>query len=192
MYKGLKLLCATSVIVLLWSCKAQMTTEEKAQEMTVLNTLLAQQDYRIAIDEAQPFNTNATLQVFYALNMQTFGDTPGRINVSADGHVIKIQNDSITGSLPFFGERQLGSASYGGRDIGIQFESKLKDFSKSINEDKGKLIMKFSADQKDGNTENHDVIIEFFPNHDVFVKVNSTHRTIMGYRGRLEAKEAVE
>ncbi len=185
-FKKNVLLLLFSSTVLVWSCKTSSIakSELKTQHQEVIQTYYNQNNYDIEIDVVYPFNTQATTQVTNALLMNT-GNSANRIDVRGDGNFIKIKNDSITGYLPFFGERRLNGGDYGGQNIAIQFDDVLKDLKKKIIEDKPALELEFSVDQKGNDSEKYDIKIEIFPNEHVSVHVTPVFKTFIRYDGSL-------
>ncbi len=171
---------------LLWSCKTNQIAkaEAKANDLEILDSLYAKKDYYVKINVAYPFTSTATTQVANALLRNT-GDNINRIDVRGDGNFIKIQNDTVSGYLPFFGESRTSSGAYGGTDLAIQFDELLKDLTKKINTDKGKLELEFSAKQKRNNNEKYEVSIDIYPNEKVSVNIRPVHKTVMRYDGQL-------
>lgn len=186
-YKGLSFLFFVSVVSLICSCKSNKIakSEAKANDLKILDTLYTQNNYHIDINVAYPFSTSATSQVANELLRNT-GNNANRINVRGDGNYVEIQNDSVRGYLPFFGERRLNAGTYGGTDLAIQFEEPLKDLTKHINTSKSKLELKFTANQKGSDNENYRINLNIYPNKHVSVNITPVYRTFMRYDGRLE------
>jgi hypothetical protein len=167
------------------ACKSNKLANENtnANNTKILDSLYQLNDYRIEIDVVYPFNTIASTEVANALLRNT-GNSANRIDVRGDGNYIQIKNDSLTGYLPFFGERRLNAGSYGGRSSAIQFEEPLKEFVKKIN-NKGILEMTFPAQQVGDDNDKYNVRLKIYPNMGVSVDVTPVFRTFMRYDGSL-------
>lgn len=189
-HKGLNLLYFTAVLILFWSCKSNKVVNEeaKAKDLVVLETLLAQSNYHIDIVVAYPFSSVATTQVLITLLRNT-GNTANRIDLRGNGDFIEIQNDSIKGYLSFFGERRLNAGGYGSSNSAIQIEEPLKDLTKNIDEDKVKLELEFSANQKGADNEKYDIQLQIYPNKNVSVNITPVYKTFMRYDGILKSDE---
>jgi len=183
----LNFLFIVSVFSLVWSCKSNQIakTETKAKHLAVLETLYAQNHYRIDIQVAYPFTSTATTQVANTLLRYT-GDTPNRVDLRGDGNFLEIKNDSVKGYLPFFGEQRLSAGSYGGQNLAIHFEEPTKELIKKINTNKAKLELDFSASQKGTDNDRYDITIEIYANKNVRVNITPVNRTFIRYDGRLE------
>lgn len=175
------------------SCKTNSIakSEAKAKDLAVLDSFYNQDNYKIDVEVAYPFNTAATTQVANVLLRNT-GNTANRIDVQGDGNFIKIKNDSVTAYLPFFGERRLNGGDYGGQNSGIQIEEPLRDLTKQIDTKKGKLELSFKAEQKGNGSDKYEIKIEIYPNNRVMVNVTPVYKTFMRYDGRLEDFEEDE
>ena len=186
-YKSLSLLLLTAVLTLFWGCKVNKfdKNETEAKDLAVLKTILAEKNYRIAIEVAYPFVSAATTQVSNVLLRNT-GNTANRIDLRGDGNFIEIKNDTLTGYLPFFGEQRLNAGEYGGKDLSIQFEEPLQDLKKKIDSDKGVLELAFTAKQKGNSNERYDIDVKIYSNKNVSVYITPVYRTFMRYSGRLE------
>lgn len=185
------LLLICSNVILFWGCKTNSLakSELKLKNQQIIQTLYNQNNYNIEIEVVHPFNTQATTQVVNALLINT-GNSSNRIDVRGDGNFIKIKKDSITGYLPFFGERRLNGGDYGGQNVAIQFDEVVKELKKNIVEDKPLLELEFSAKQKGNDSEKYDVKIEIFPNENVSVHVTPVFKTFIKYEGRLSKNTA--
>ena len=186
-YKNLSFVFLTAVLTLFWGCKTNKLdkNEAKAKNLALLETIFTQDNYHIDIEVAYPFTSVATTQVSNVLLRNT-GNTANRIDIRGDGNFIKIQNDTLTGYLPFFGEQRSGSGSYGGSNLAIQFDEPLEDLTKQLNKDKGKIELEFTANQKGTDNEKYDIRIDIYPNKNVSVNITPVFKTFMRYSGKLE------
>ncbi|MBV7268111.1 DUF4251 domain-containing protein [Winogradskyella luteola] len=188
----LNLFLLVGILSLLWTCKSADKAENRANDLLALEQLSEQEEYRIDVKVAFPFNTLATTQVLNALLIQNAGNNPNRIDVAGNGNFIEIRKDSVKGYLPFFGERRINGGSYGANEAGIQFDGKLENYTKQVNEKKGKLVLEFSTEQIKNGSDSYDVIIEIYPNENTMVTVTPTYKTFMRYSGMLTAVDIVE
>ncbi len=176
----------TFVLGISQSCKtgALGGKETSAEDLKVLDSIYQLDNYRIEIDVVYPFNTLATTQVANDLLWNT-GNNASRIDVRADGNYIQIRNDSLTGYLPFFGERRLNGGDISGRNSAIQFDEFINNLNKSINKKKNRVELNFTAKQKEGDNDKYDTKIYIYPNKSVLVDISPVYRTFMKYEGRL-------
>ena len=181
-----KILVTLVILSVFGSCKSSKVYKEKerVQGLAILDSLYNQNNYRIDVNTAYPFNTLATTQVANTLFRNT-GNTASRIDVQGDGNFIEIKSDSLTGYLVFVGERRLSAGSYGGRDLAIQFDEALENFEKQVNKDKVNLELEFTAEQKGSDNERYNIRLEIYPNKNVIINISPVYRTFMRYDGVL-------
>lgn len=168
------------------SCKtnSMAKNEARARDLAALETLYAQNNYRVDIEVVYPFTSAATMQVSNLLLTNT-GDTGNRIDVRGDGNFIEIKNDTVKGYLPFFGESRLNAGEIGGTNLSIQIEESLKDFNKQINIKKQKLELEFTAKQEGNQNEKYEINLDIYPNKTVIVNINPVYKTFIRYSGSL-------
>ncbi|GAB4164150.1 MAG: DUF4251 domain-containing protein [Winogradskyella sp.] len=180
--KRIQLIVGLLILVIVASCKSRKTAAEQAEALGQLEELIANKDFKIDINAAFPFNTNATRQVLN--NLTRFnGNTASRINVN--GYDITFKNDSIMGYLPYYGEQQLSSGRYN-TDLGIEFAGIPKDYELFKHKNKDALVMKFTINDNRDTIETYKVFITFFPSKTADVNIVTSHRNGISYRGRLE------
>jgi hypothetical protein len=186
LHKSFVSLYLIGILMLFSGCKTNKIDKNKtsASDLAILESLSNRSDYYIEIDVAYPFMTLATMQATNIL-MRNTGNTANRIEVSGDGNYLKIENDSIKGYLPFFGERRLNAGAYSGTDVSIQLEEPLRDLSKEIDTIKGKLKLEFTARQKNDANEKYQIKVDIFPSKKVSVDIRPIARTLMRYDGTL-------
>ena len=176
---------AIVVSMLAISCKSSESLAERAEELNNLEKTLNNKDFKIDINTALPFNTNATTQVLNNLTRYT-GNTANRINVN--GYYITFKNDSVTGYLPYYGEQRLSSTRYN-NGLGIEFSGVPQDYELSKHQKKDAYIMQFTIKDDRDTVESYKIFITFFPSNTADVNIVSSHRNAIGYRGQLRAFE---
>src|SRR5690606_34557078 len=95
------------------------TPKTNSTDNWILNNLIAEQSFEIESRWAQPMTTNAYNQAVNGLLPP--GSTAGQINLVGNTNYLRMDKDSISAYLPYFGERQMGG-NYGGTNGGIEFE----------------------------------------------------------------------
>jgi len=118
------------------------------------------------------------------------GNTASSIDIIGNSNSFKMQGDTISASLPYFGERQFGS-NYGSNEGGIKFDDKPMSQEISYNTKKQRVEMRFKIKQERDN-EIFDIMIYIFPNHSTQIYVNSTERSPISYSGKIKSLEHKE
>ncbi|WP_203258342.1 DUF4251 domain-containing protein [Hyunsoonleella ulvae] len=166
------------VMLITVSCKtSKATTTDEQHE--AFKTLIASQEFTIESDWAYPQLTNAMTQVLNSLNTWT-NNNGGSVNLIGNANFLTIKGDSVTSYLPYFGERQM-QVGYGGTDSAIQFNGLMENL-KIEDGKKGSKIMSFMAKS---NSENFNVIITMFPNHESQITLNGNSRFFIRYSGQV-------
>ncbi|WP_299096713.1 DUF4251 domain-containing protein [uncultured Winogradskyella sp.] len=172
---------ALATMALVMACKSSQPSVEQTLAFNNLETKLKSKSFKIDVHTALPFTTKATTQVLNQL-MQNTGNTANHITIS--GYNITFKNDSISGQLPFYGERQLGSGAYNG-NLGIAFSDIPNNYSITKHKKKEAYIIKFNINDKDDQSEIHRVTITLFANNSADINIIPSHRNNISYRGQL-------
>ncbi len=107
------------------------------------------------------------------------GSNVGAIQITGTNNFLKMQGDTITANLPYFGERRLGGGGYGG-NTGIEFNGVPNAYNQVYNPEKNRLEISFEIADK---TEDYDVRLTIFPNKNAGLSVNSNQRNSIRYTG---------
>ncbi len=103
----------------------------------------------------------------------------GRIILTTTTNFLKINKDSASIYLPFFGSLYSGSLAITGNS-GIEFDGLMEDFQKTVDDEKQKINVKFSASSKN---ERYDFTMSFFNNGKTHVNLNTNYRSNIKYDG---------
>ncbi|GAA4296831.1 DUF4251 domain-containing protein [Aestuariibaculum suncheonense] len=165
------------------SCGSTQTTSTPA-EIEALKKLVDSKSFYIESEWAYPQVSAAMSQVLNSPLMRGTGNGGGSINLIGNPNFLKLEGDSITSYLPYYGERRMGAA-YGGTDNGIEFKGLVKDYEVKANKHSGYTI-RFDATS---NNENFDVSIDLYPNMKSSMTLNGNTRTTIMYTGNVKAKK---
>ena len=168
----------TSLFCLLVACGPANVGSTSNDE--VFESLINQKSFEIISESATPQNTMAITAVTNS-GLLAPGNTSGLINLVGNTNYLRVLGDSISGYLPFFGERRMGG-SYGSRRGGIEFDGVPTNYEIKNGKKNGREI-RFTINDKENNTEQYRVLIYLYPNLRTTININSTHRTTMIYRG---------
>jgi len=163
---------------LLLACGSANVVSEADE--AVLQAMIDAKSFEIISQSASPQNT-AAFNALANSGLLAPGNTAGLINLIGNTNYLKVQGDTISAYLPFFGERRMGG-SYGTRGAGIEFEGVPSDYEVTIGKRNVREI-RFSIRDKEQQSEQYQVRINIYPNLSANINVNSTHRTSIFYRG---------
>lgn len=159
------------------SCGSSQKTN--STDKWILNNLITEQTFEIESRWAQPMTTGAYSQAVNGLLPP--GSTVGQISLIGNSNYLKMEKDSVSAYLPYFGERQMGG-NYGGTNGGIEFEGVPEDLEITPTNENGYNI-RFSINHKESNSENYKVFIQIFHDLNANVVINSSQRLGIRYRG---------
>lgn len=169
----LKMILFTLVLIGCGSTKEVVTKEDLSR----VNGLIANDEFTIESNWAYPQNADV-VRVNRILNPNNMG---GDINLVGNVNHFKKIGDSLSIYLPYYGVRQNGGG-YNASDVGIKFDGTPKKAEYSFNEKKGMHQYEFVVDH---NTENLQVYVQIFPKLSTVIRINSSHRTSISYRGKV-------
>ncbi|SDB37669.1 protein of unknown function [Flavobacteriaceae bacterium MAR_2010_188] len=169
------------LLVCFTSCKSKVDSLASQTEITALKNVVDSKNYEIVSDVAYPRATSAMMNIQNS-GLFGMGNTANRISLIGNSNFLKVNGDSISSQLPYFGERQM-AASYDPDDIGINLKGVLEDYSAEWNERKQMYLVNFKARS---NREFFDVYINFYPNMTCRMTITGNTRFPIGYSGNLQ------
>jgi hypothetical protein len=107
------------------------------------------------------------------------GSNAGRIDLIGNSNYLKVIGDSVSVSLPYFGERQMGGG-YNSSGQGIEFNGIPQKYDTNWNAKKERYEIEMTLKQK---TETFQFNIIVFPSLTTEINVSSTHRFSIRYSG---------
>ena len=172
------LIWITGMLTLL-SCTTSKNTVTEA-ERTALNELVENKRFIIESDWAYPQASIAMQQVMNS-GLMGPGNSASNISLLGNYNFLKIEGDSITSRLPYFGERQM-LVDYGGQDSSIELRGLLKNYQVE-REKNNKLSIRFQAKS---NNENFSVSISISPSLKTDMLLSGTGRSPIRYSGMVK------
>ncbi len=182
MKKGLLLFLT---VLLAYACgtgKQAVTNEGN----TILDDWVANREFAIASEWARPQPTTGMVAVSNA-GLLGPGNTLGSISLIGNPNYFRVQGDSVSAYLPYYGERQIGGGYNSNRRIefnGVPANLKITKDPKN----KG-YRMQFSIKE---DSETYQVNVRLFPNLTSRMSVTSTHRFVIRYDGKIKELEVEE
>lgn len=149
-----------SALMLLMACGGSKTISD-TEDFKQLKELINSREFEIEHDRARP-------------------SRGGNIYLTGAANFIRFKEDSITVSLPFYGERYSGGY---GSEAGIKYEGPVKNLKVITNKEEQEIILKFEGQQ---GMENFQFYITLFPNGNASTSVNSSQRSPISYRGNIK------
>lgn len=166
------------VLIICVGCNStqNITSEQQAE----VDRLLAQRQFVIESDWALPLAVNS-MNLLRNAGLIPPQSNANQINLIGNTNHFKVQGDSISVDLPFFGDRQIGGGF--NANTSIQFEGIPKVFEIKNVGKKQRTVIKTRFNQ---DTESFNSIITIFDSKKVEIVIYSTHRSAIRYRGTLK------
>jgi hypothetical protein len=165
-------------------CSSATKVPQNAETVVAFTRFVEQKTFEFRADIAYPMTTQAFNSVANS-GILPPGSTSGAIQLIGIPNFIKVYGDSVSGNLPFYGERQFGGGLTS--NAGIAFKGIPKTYSQTYNEAKNRYDIAFEISDK---MERHQVNIKLFPNASANVSVNSNQRNTIRYAGTVAAIES--
>ena len=165
--------------MLFFGCSSASRMSLQSGEREKFANLIKSRNFEIEVNWALPTTTVSLQSVYNAL--LPIGSNAGRINLVGFSSFLRMQGDTISADLPYYGERQMGG-DYNSRDSGIKFETVPDDLEMEYNEAKNRYEISFSADQR---TEDYSVNMIVLPNLSSYININSSQRFSIRYEGKI-------
>lgn len=162
-------------------CGSSSRTVSSQAQLNQLHELVSSKSFQIQSDWAMPLMTNSMNSISNA-GLLPIGSSGSQINLIGNSNFLKVEGDTITAYLPYFGERQMGGG-YSNNDNAIQFKGIPENYEVTEDEKTGSKEISFNIANR---TESFKVFITLSPNLSSTINVNSTERFSIRYRGDVE------
>lgn len=172
------------IALLIFSCGSGKDTVSEARKEAVREMIESRQ-FEFTGDWAIPMSGNDMNQVWRAGLLQP-GDSPNRINLIGNYNFLKVNKDSISAFLPFYGGQQF-NVNVNSRDQAIQFEEVAKDLQVTYDERKERYDIRFSASK--GN-HGYVVFLTVLSNATANLRISSSTRDNISYQGSIKRLKA--
>ncbi len=173
------------VFIFTQGCGTSNKLTNSPEQVAQLHELVRAKSYVFTATRAYPMPS----QAFNAIANSGIlppGTNSGMIDLTTITSFLKIDGDSITGDLPFYGERQFGGGPTS--KPGIAFKSVPYEYNQTYNEAKGYYKIVFEISDK---TEQYQVNLSLFPNNFANVSINSNQRSTIRYSGTVSRSKAL-
>lgn len=183
---SLKLLTSCFALLLLFGCGASNKIVEPTTKSRALDEMIAAENFVFEVEWARPKATQALNNVMSS-GLLPPGNSVAQINVMGNGNFFKMEGDSVSADLPYFGERQMG----GGYDAdnGIKFNGVPKDLKIEKDQTNLRYDITFNISEK---TETYRCLLQLSPSQTGTLLINSSHRFNIRYEGKVSALEVAE
>jgi len=146
------------------------------EALSKVQAIVDKDTLRIEVYSAQP----QTSSLIGNTGLLPPGDSGSNINLMGNENYFIKTGDSLSIYLPYFGVRQLGGRI--DNNIGIQFKGVPKISNYKFDSDKNLYVYYFKINN---NTETLDIELIIYPSLKSDIRIFSSHRTNINYRGTL-------
>jgi len=171
------------VMVQLISCGASNKIVEPSAQSKALDEMVASKEFKFDAEWARPIATSSLNSIANS-GILPPGNNASNINIMGNGSYFKMEGDSVSADLPYFGERQMG----GGYDseTGIKFEGIPDDLKIEKDETKQRYDIRFQIKKK---AEVYQVQLTLFPSLSATMSVTSSQRFAIRFDGKVSKVE---
>jgi len=145
--------------------KQQIKEEQKAAKQKATEALVDSKEYEFQADMAYPQGTRS-------------------INMTTNPNFLRFRKDSIHSEMPFFGRAYSGVGYGTDNGGGLDFKGAIQNYS--IKKGKKNFIIK--ADVK-GDADSYNILLTVYFDGGADLSINSTKRSPISYRGRINKLE---
>jgi hypothetical protein len=178
-----KVVSALLLLATVVGCGSASKVMQSPEAVAEFTGFVNQKAFEFKANTAYPMGT----QAFNAIANSGIlppGSTSGAIQLIGIPNFIKVYGDSVSGYLPFYGERQFGGGLTS--NTGIEFKGIPNKYDQTYNETKERYDIAFEISDK---MERYQVNISLFPNRSANVSVNSNQKNSIRYIGTVVAIE---
>ena len=169
------------ILLLLVGCgSSSKSYTVKDRDTTEVDALMENKRFEISSDWAQPQVTNAVAQLGNA-GLFPPGSNASNISLIGNTNYFRMDGDQLSGYFPYYGERQMGGG-YNNNNTQIEFEGVPLEYEVKRGK-KESYVIRFSINDKNIDTENYQVTVEVYPNLSSVIRVFSSHRFPIRYKG---------
>lgn len=169
-------------IIGLWSCSSNKGVVS-LEEQKKVEELVTNKSFEIDSQWAFPRITSTMISLQNTGFLPT-NSTAGMIDITGHRNYFIFDKDSVKANLPYYGERQLGSAYNTTNGGGIMFDG-VPENLKSEKTKKGNYKFNFNIKGSNNSTETYKVSVLIYKNASAKINVYSSHRLTIEYKGKL-------
>jgi hypothetical protein len=160
-------------------CGSAAKLQQNAETRSAFISFMDEKSFEFRADTAYPMITQAFTSVANS-GLLPPGSTAGAIQIIDVANYVKVYGDSVSGVLPFYGERQFGGGPMS--QSGIEFKGVPDTYTQAYNEDKGQYNITFEISSETGR---HRVTMMIFPSKTATVLVTGNQRNSIRFKGKI-------
>ena len=171
------------ILMLLMGCASSSKVSYTSGQISAFRDFLNTKSYEFIASTANPVPGKGMMAVANS-GLLPPGSTMSNIQLQGTSNYLRIEGDTISAFLPYYGERQSGGGY--NSDAGIVFDGIPSDYKEEYNAQKNEMRIIFTISEK---SEGYRVTMNLFPNKKATVVVTSSQRFAIRYRGDIKELE---
>lgn len=164
------------------SCSGSQKIVSPTPKSRALDALVEKGKFEVTSDQASPLLTSSMAAISNS-GLLGNGNSAGNINLIGNPNYLKVEGDTISADLPYYGERQMGGGY--NSNAGIKFKGVPQNYSLTKNETNQQYQINFQISGE--GAENFTISLILFPNWKSSLQINSSQRTPIRYTGEVQA-----
>ncbi|ASV32081.1 DUF4251 domain-containing protein [Maribacter cobaltidurans] len=181
----LHIVCSLSLLFLL-GCKTSSKVSYTSQQITEFKDFMNAKSFEFIATTANPLPGRGMMAVANS-GLLPPGSTMSNIQLQGTSNYLRVEGDTISAFLPYYGERQSGGGYTS--DAGIVFDGIPSNYKEEYDAQKNEMQITFSISEK---SETYQVSLNLFPNKKATVVVTSSQRFSIRYFGNIKEIEDAE
>lgn len=181
-----KLIVLTLLLVYLdLSCSSSSNVSYSPEEIATFKDFINNKSYEFIASTANPMPSRG-MSAIANTGLLPPGSTISNIQLQGNSNYLKVEGDTVTAFLPYYGERQSGGGY--NSDAGIIFNDVPSSYNQEYLAEKNEMQIIFTISEK---AEGYRVTMNLFPNKKATVVVTSSQRFSIRYLGEIKPLEDV-
>lgn len=164
------------------ACTTTQKTVLPTSQSRALDDLVAKKAFIIESDRAFPMVTTSMAAISNS-GLLGNGNSAGNINLIGNYNYFKIEGDTISADLPYYGERRMGGGYT--MDSGIKFKGIPEKYSLTKDDATQQYDVQFQV--RGMGTETFMVALKLYPNWNSSITIYSSQRNAIRYQGVVSA-----
>ncbi|MCK8481393.1 DUF4251 domain-containing protein [Psychroserpens algicola] len=174
-----RIIILSFVSLFVMTCSASKTNATPEQ-IAALDQLVANQTFKIESHWAMP-QVNRSISALQNSGIIAPGSNANRISLTGIANELKLDGETISSRLPYYGEVQMPSGYNGSDDNNISFDGTIKNYKAEKNDNSSYTI---SFDAK-SNNEGYNVTIILYPSLKSDMILKGAKRFPIRYTGQI-------
>lgn len=182
---ALRVILFLLVSVILTGCSSTSKVTYSSEEIATFKDFINNKSFEFIANTANPIPSSG-MNAIANTGLLPNGSTISNISLQGNNNYLKFEGDTISASLPYYGERQSGGGY--NNDAGILLNGVPSRYEQEFIPEKNEMRIIFTISE---NVEVYRITMNLFPNNKATIVVNSSQRFSIRYLGEIYPLEDV-